>query len=421
MPLSAETKRCLELDRRRCPPNYHPLPVVLERGKGVFVWDVDGRRYFDFLSAYSALNQGHNHPKIVAAAKAQMGRLALTSRAFHNTLMGPFLNKICALTGQEMALPMNSGAEAVESAIKAMRLWGYRKKGIPSNQAEIIVCEGNFHGRTTTIVGFSSDPRSYDGFGPRTPGFKSIPYGSTEALESAITADTCGFLVEPIQGEAGVRIPPPGYLKKAREICSRENVILCADEIQTGLGRTGRMFCVDHEGVKPDLILLGKALSGGLYPISAVAGPRDVLGLFTPGTHGSTFGGNPLACAIGTAALDVIVKGQLPRRAAKLGEYFMSRLKTLCHPQILEVRGSGLLIGLELKTEARPFCELLMRNGLLAKDTHKTTVRLAPPLIITKEQIESAFSIIREVLVMPSAVKRPAAKAFDSPPGKLVD
>ncbi|MDE2039133.1 MAG: ornithine--oxo-acid transaminase [Elusimicrobia bacterium] len=397
--MGGKAKRSIELDNRYGAHNYAPLPVVLERGRGVYVWDVEGRRYFDMLSAYSALNQGHCHPAIAAAARAQLGRLTLTSRAFHNALMGPFLKKICELTGQPKALPMNSGAEAVETAIKAMRLWGYRRKGIAPNQAEIIVARGNFHGRTTTIVGFSSDPDSYENFGPATPGFISVNYGSIESLEEAINERTCGVLLEPIQGEAGVRIPPEGYLKKVRELCSSREVLFCADEIQTGLGRTGKMFCLDHEGVQADLILLGKALSGGFYPISAVAGREEVLGLFTPGTHGSTFGGNPLACAIGLAALDVIVRERLPRRAAALGAYFLEGLRALDDPRLLEVRGKGLLLALEFKQPiAKPFCKALAANGLLAKDTHQTTVRLAPPLVITKPQIDAALEIVRRSL-----------------------
>ncbi|MEK7859079.1 MAG: ornithine--oxo-acid transaminase [Elusimicrobiota bacterium] len=376
--------------------NYHPLPIVLERGRGVFVWDSNGKRYFDMLSAYSALNQGHNHPDIAAAARAQMKKLTLTSRAFHNALLGPFLQKLCRLTHMKKALPMNSGAEAVETAIKAMRLWGYRTKKIPANKAEIIVCEGNFHGRTTTIVGFSSDPLSTDGFGPATPGFKTIPYGDAAALEKAITKNTCGFLVEPIQGEAGVRLPPKGYIKKVREVCTRRNVLFCADEIQTGLGRTGKMFCVDHDGVHPDLFILGKALSGGFYPVSAVA--SDILNLFKPGTHGSTFGGNPLACAIGSAALDVLIDEELPQRALALGDYFLSRLAALADPRIKEVRGRGLLLAIEFNVKARPFCERLMKNGLLAKETHDTTVRFAPPLVISRRQIDAALRIISQSL-----------------------
>jgi len=390
----AAARRFIALDEKYGARNYHPLPVVLQKGRGVFVWDVEGRRYFDMLSAYSALNQGHCHPKIAAAAKKQMGRLTLTSRAFHNDLMGLFLKKICELSAQDMALPMNSGAEAVETAIKAMRLWGYRKKAIAKGRAEIIVCANNFHGRTTTIVGFSSDPDSYSGFEPATPGFKVIPYGSAEALAAAIGPDTCGFLVEPIQGEAGVKIPPEGYLRDVRRACSENNVLFCADEIQTGLGRTGRMFCVDHEGVQPDLVILGKALSGGFYPISAVAGRRDVMGLFRPGTHGSTFGGNPLASAIGLAALDVLVREKLASKADKLGSYFKSRLAQLKHPAIKEVRGRGLLLALEMSRPVRTLCEILMKNGLLAKDTHENTIRFAPPLVITKPQINQALKII---------------------------
>ncbi|MDE1976088.1 MAG: ornithine--oxo-acid transaminase [Elusimicrobia bacterium] len=394
----AKTKRFIALDETYGAHNYHPLPVVIARGRGIFVWDVEGRRYFDMLSAYSALNQGHCHPKIAAAAKRQMGRLTLTSRAFHNDVMGGFLRKICAVSGQDMALPMNSGAEAVETAIKSMRLWGYRKKGIAEGQAEIIVCEGNFHGRTTTIVGFSSDPDSYSGFGPATPGFKSVPYGSAEALAAAISPNTCGFLVEPIQGEAGVKIPPRGYLKDIRRVCSENNVLFCADEIQTGLGRTGKTFCVDYEGVAPDLIVMGKALSGGFYPISAVAGRREVMGLFKPGTHGSTFGGNPLASAIGLASLDVLAREKLAERSAMMGDYFKKRLSDLKHPGIKDVRGRGLLLALEMDRPVRRLCEILMHKGLLAKDTHENTVRFAPPLVISKAQIDAAAAIIAAAL-----------------------
>ncbi|PIP83347.1 MAG: ornithine--oxo-acid transaminase, partial [Elusimicrobia bacterium CG22_combo_CG10-13_8_21_14_all_63_91] len=367
----------------------------ISRAKGIFAYDVYGRRYFDMLSAYSALNQGHLHPKIVAAAKRQLGKVSLTSRAFHNEQMGPFLEKLCGLAGMEMALPMNSGAEGVETAIKAMRLWGYKAKGIPEDMAEIIVVADNFHGRTTTIVGFSSDPDSRIGFGPATPGFKTIPYDDASALERAVNKNTCGFLVEPIQGEAGVRIPSPIYLKEVRRICTEQNVLFCADEIQTGLGRTGAMFCVDNSGVRPDMFVLGKALSGGLYPISAVLAGREVLGLFTPGTHGSTFGGNPLASAIGSASLDVIVKEKLAKNALEMGTLFLERLSSLDHPLIREVRGRGLLIGLEFrKPIAKDFCRLLLKGGLLAKDTHQYTVRFAPPLIIKKAQIEAAFKIV---------------------------
>ncbi|PIR18493.1 MAG: ornithine--oxo-acid transaminase [Elusimicrobia bacterium CG11_big_fil_rev_8_21_14_0_20_64_6] len=359
---------------------------------------MEGKKYFDFLSAYSAINQGHNHPKIVAAAKRQLGKVALTSRAFHNELLGPFLELLCRTTGKERALPMNSGAEAVETAIKAMRLWGYRRKGVPANQAEIIVCSDNFHGRTTTIVGFSSDPDSRDGFGPATPGFRVIPYGDAAALEQAITPNTVGFLFEAIQGEAGVIIPPEGWLAAARAICSENRVLMCADEIQTGLGRTGEMFACEHESVTPDMYILGKALSGGLYPISAVCADDEVLGLFTPGTHGSTFGGSPLACAIGLAALKVIHDERLPQKATKTGAYLKGRLETLEHPLLKDVRGRGLMLALEFTTRVRPLVETLLKRGLLAKDTHANTIRLAPPLTLTEAQAKEAFAIIKKAV-----------------------
>jgi len=395
----SEIRNFIARERRFGAQNYAPLPVVLERGRGAEVTDVDGKRYLDCLSAYSALNQGHCHPRIAAAARAQMGRLTLTSRAFYNDRMGPLLERLCRLTKMDLGLMMNSGAEAVETAIKAMRLWGYRRRRVPSDRAEIIVCQGNFHGRTTTIVSFSSDPGSYKNFGPATPGFKAIPYGDAAALDRAISKRTCGFLVEPIQGEAGVRIPPPGYLRQVREICSRRGVLLAFDEIQTGLGRTGRMFCAQHEEVQPDLFILGKALSGGYYPVSAVTSKREVLGLFTPGTHGSTFGGNPLACAIAMAALDVIEKERLAERAAELGGYFYERLCELDHPSIREVRGRGLLLAVEFKQPiAHRFCERLMERGVLAKDTHGTTVRLAPPLVVSRRQIDRICDDVRAVL-----------------------
>jgi len=398
MTMSAKSRKTIDLAEKYGTHNYHPLPVVITRAKGVFVWDVDGKRYFDFLSAYSALNQGHNHPKIVAAAKAQLGKLTLTSRAFHNERMGPFLKLLCAVAGKDRALLMNSGAEAVETAIKAMRLWGYRRKGVSADEAEIIVCEHNFHGRTTTIVGFSSDPESSADFGPATPGFVRIPFGDADALKSAIGKNTVGFLFEPIQGEAGVIIPPKGYLKAVRRWCSMYKVLMCADEIQTGLGRTGGMFACQQEGVTPDLYVLGKALSGGLYPVSALVGNDEVLSLFTPGTHGSTFGGNPLACAIGEAALTVIQHEKLAQRSAKLGASLLAKLKTLKHPKLKEVRGRGLLLALEFFVPVRPLVEDLMRRGLLAKDTHEFTIRLAPPLVITETQAESAFRILRDAL-----------------------
>ncbi len=390
-----KTDRLIALTDKHGAHNYHPLPVALARGKGPFVWDVEGKKYFDFLSAYSALNQGHNHPKIVAAAKKQLGKVALVSRAFHTEELGPFLAKLCAVTGKERALPMNSGAEAVETAIKAMRLWGHRVKGVAAGAAEIVVCENNFHGRTTTIVGFSSDRGSWEGFGPATPGFKKIPYGDARALEAAITENTVGFLFEPIQGEAGVILPPEGWLTAARAICSENRVLMCADEIQTGLGRTGKLFACDHEGVVPDLYVLGKALSGGLYPVSAVCADDEVLGLFTPGTHGSTFGGSPMACAIGLAALDVIEKEKLAEKAAKTGARLRAKLETLEHPALKEVRGRGLLIGVEFTARVRPLVEDLLKRGLLAKDTHENTVRFAPPLVLTPAQADAAFTIIK--------------------------
>jgi ornithine--oxo-acid transaminase len=399
MTVEKRTEHFIDLDLTYSAHNYAPLPVVLTRGKGVFVYDIEGRRYFDMLSAYSALNQGHQHPKILSAAKRQLGRLALTSRAFHNDRMGPFLQRLCRVAKTDKALPMNSGAEAVETAIKAMRLWGYRTKGIAKNKAEIIVAAENFHGRTTTIVGFSTDSGASDDFGPSMPGFKVIPYNDVKALERAITKNTCGFLIEPIQGEAGVIIPARGYLKKVAALCRKRKVLLCADEIQTGLGRTGALFCVDHEGVKPDLMTLGKALSGGMYPVSALVGRKEVLGLFQPGSHGSTYGGNPLASAIGLAALDVIVKEKLPQKAKTMGTYFLKRLTKLKHPLISTVRGAGLMLAIEFSEPiAKDFCKILMRKGVLAKDTHQTTVRFAPPLVITRSQVDAAFKKIEAAL-----------------------
>lgn len=396
--MTTKTDRLIALVDKFGAHNYHPLPVAIARAKGPFVWDVEGKKYFDFLSAYSALNQGHNHPSIVAAAKKQLGLVTLTSRAFHNERLGPFLELLCRLTGKERALPMNSGAEAVETAIKAMRLWGYRRKNVPQDKAEIIVCADNFHGRTTTIVGFSSDGGSREGFGPATPGFTMIPYGDAAALERAITQNTVGFLFEPIQGEAGVIIPPEGWLTAVREICSERRVLMCADEIQTGLGRTGKMFACEHESVKPDLYILGKALSGGLYPVSAVCADDEVLGLFTPGTHGSTFGGSPLACAVGLAALKVILDERLPQRSAKTGALFKRMLETLEHPDLKDVRGRGLMLALEFKIRVRPLVESLAKLGLLAKDTHENTIRFAPPLNLTESQAKQAFALIKKAV-----------------------
>jgi ornithine--oxo-acid transaminase len=391
----------MELETTYGAHNYHPIPVVISKAKGVHVWDPEGKKYIDMLSCYSALNQGHRHPKIIKAAIEQMRLVTLTSRAFHNNKLGPFLKKLTQVTEMEMALPMNTGAEAVETGIKMARRWAYRKKMVPEGQAEIIVCANNFHGRTTTIVGFSSDEDSRAGFGPFTPGFKVIPYDDVPALEAAITPNTAAFLVESIQGEAGVILPSEGYLKKVREICTKNNVLLMLDEIQTGFCRTGRMFCFQYEGIKPDILLVAKALGGGITPISAVLSSKEIMSVFTPGSHGSTFGGNPLACAIGIAALDVLIGEKLDERATKLGAYFMKQLKEMNNPLFKEVRGKGLLIAVELTKEAGParkYTEALMRNGLLAKETHDTTIRFAPPLIIKKQEIDTAISIIKKTI-----------------------
>jgi ornithine--oxo-acid transaminase len=372
--------------------------VVIKRGQGIWVWDVEGKKYLDMLSGYSALNQGHCHPRIAQAMKKQADTLTLTSRAFHNDQMGLFLEKICKLTGYDKALPMNSGAEAVETAIKVARKWGYYKKKVKENSAEIIVCENNFHGRTTTIVGFSSDQQYHNGFGPYAPGFTLIPYNDATAFEKAITENTIGLLIEPIQGEGGVNVPADGYLHKCSEICKKNNVLLIADEIQTGLGRTGKLFASEYEGVRPDILIMGKALSGGFYPVSAVACDNHIMDVITPGDHGSTFGGNPLASAIGIAALDVIIEGNLSHHAYDLGNWFMGELKKIESPIIREVRGKGLLIGIELTEKARPYCEKLMDLGVLAKETHEMVVRFAPPLIIKQEELEWALPKITEVL-----------------------
>ncbi len=381
--------------------NYHPLPIVIERGQRIWVWDVEGKKYMDCLSAYSALNQGHCHPRLVAAAKQQVEKLTLTSRAFHNDRMGSFLQELAQLCRMEMVLPMNSGAEAVETAIKAARKWGYTKKGVEADKAEIIVFENNFHGRTTTIVGFSSEPQYRAGFGPFTPGFRIVPYGDLEAVRAAVGPNTVGVLVEPIQGEAGVVVPPAGFLRALRELCTAERVLLIADEIQTGLGRTGRLFCCEYEDVQPDMYIVGKALGGGFYPVSAVVAGKEILGVFQPGDHGSTFGGNPLACALALEALRIIVEEKLSERAQEMGAYFMSRLREISSPHVREVRGKGLLIGVELKAEsgpARPFCEKLMEKGLLCKETHQQVIRFAPPLVIEREEIDWAISRVQEVL-----------------------
>lgn len=382
--------------------NYHPLPVVLTRGEGCFVWDVEGKKYLDMLAAYSALNQGHRHPKIVDALVAQAGKITLTSRAFHNDQMGPFLRELCAMTGFEQALLMNSGAEAVETAIKAARRWGYRTKKVPADQAEIICCTNNFHGRTTTVISFSSEASYRDGFGPFTPGFKLIPYGDAEALRAAITDRTVAFLVEPVQGEGGVIIPPAGYLRAARTMCSERNVLLIADEIQTGLGRTGRMFAFEHENIRPDIAIVGKALGGGFYPVSGILASRALMdAAFAPGNHGSTFGGNPLACAVGRAAIRVLADEKLVERSAELGQYFLRQLQAVSAPCVEDVRGLGLMIGVEVKKSfgpARPYCERLFAEGILAKETHDQVIRFSPPLVVDKATIDWALPKIVQVL-----------------------
>lgn len=398
------TRDYIELEERYGARNYHPLDVVIARGEGVWVYDVEGNRYLDCLSAYSAVNQGHVHPKILAALVEQASKVTLTSRAFRNDQLPLLYKELAELTGYEMSLPMNSGAEAVETALKIARKWAYRVKGVPRYQAEIITATGNFHGRTISVISFSTEPLYREDFGPFTPGFVTVPYGDAEALARAITPNTAAVLLEPIQGEAGVIIPPAGYLRKVAEICRRENVLLLMDEIQTGLGRTGKLFAAQHEDVRPDVTIVGKALSGGFYPVSAVLADRPILGLFTPGEHGSTFGGNPLAAAVARAALRVLVEENLIQRAAELGEYFLERLRQIRSPHIREVRGRGLLIGVELKPEAggaRRFCEALQARSILAKETHQHVIRLAPPLVIDKETLDWALPRIEEVLQMP--------------------
>lgn len=396
-----DSQELMELANRYGAHNYKPLPVVIDAADGVFMYDREGKRYLDFLSCYSAVSHGHRHPRIVNAAVEQMKRVTLTSRGFHNAEMGPFLKELCEFTGMEMALPMNTGAEAVETALKIARKWAYQVKKIPRHQAEIIVCANNFHGRTVTIVTFSTEPLYRDDFGPFTPGFKVVPFGDADALEAAITPNTAAFLVEPIQGEAGVLMPPAGYLAKAREITRRHNVLMIADEIQTGFCRTGRNFAVQHEDVQPDLMTLGKALGGGLYPVSAVVGSREVLGLFVPGEHGSTFGGNPLACAIGREALKVLVDEKLNERSERLGRFLVEQLSTVKSPYIKEIRGRGLFVGVELHASAggaRRFCEALMERGMLCKETHDDVIRFAPPLVITEDQLSWAVEQFREVI-----------------------
>lgn len=393
-----QTRDYIELENEFGAHNYHPLDVVIERAEGVWVYDVEGKHYLDCLAAYSAVNQGHCHPEILKVLIEQAQKVTLTSRAFRNDQLPLFYKELHDLTGYEMALPMNTGAEAVETAIKAARKWGYKIKGIPEGKAEIIVCANNFHGRTVTAVSFSSDEQYRDGFGPFTPGFKVIPYGDADALEGAITPNTCTFLVEPIQGEAGIVIPPTGFLKQAAEICHLHRVLLMADEIQSGLGRTGKLFAYMHEGITPDVLIVGKALAGGFYPVSAVLSSWEVLRVFKPGDHGSTFGGNPLGCAVARAAMRVLREEKLVQRSAELGAYFLGLLQTIKSAEVKEIRGKGLWIGIELRSPARPYCEALKKKGILCKETHDHVIRIAPPLVITREEIDWAFERIRKVI-----------------------
>jgi len=398
-----QTKDYIELEEKYGAHNYHPLDVVIHRAEGVWIYDVEGNKYLDCLAAYSAVNQGHCHPRIVKALKDQAEKVTLTSRAFRNDQLPLLCKEISELTGYEAMLPMNSGAEAVETALKAARKWGHKIKRIKENKAEIIVCRNNFAGRTITVISFSTEEQYRDGFGPFTPGFKIIPYGDADALEKSITSNTAAFIVEPVQGEGGVITPPEGYLKRTFEICKKNNVLFIADEIQTGLGRTGKLFAFEHEGIKPDVVIIGKALSGGCYPVSAVLSNKDILGVFKPGDHGSTFGGNPLGAAIARESLKVLIEEKLIENSAKLGEYFKDKLNKIKSPHVKEVRGKGLFIGVELKPEAggaRRFCEALMKKGILCKETHENVIRFAPPLVIKKEEIDWALERVEEVLQM---------------------
>ena len=391
----------IDLESRYCAHNYHPLPVVLTHGEGVYVWDDSGKKYLDMMSAYSAVSHGHANPRLVQLVRDQVGTLNIVSRAFYTDKLGPFLARACELTGQDMALPMNTGAEAVETAIKAARKWAYTVKGVADDRAEIIACSGNFHGRTTTIVAMSDEPQYKAGFGPFPAGFRVVEYGSIDALEAAINENTAAFLVEPIQGEGGIVVPPEGYLHAAAELCRKHNVLLIADEIQTGLGRTGRMLACEHESLKPDGLILGKALGGGIFPVSMFLARKEVMDVFSPGDHGSTFGGNPLGAAIGLEALNILVEDELPRRSAELGDYLIGELRRIDSPLIREIRGRGLFVGMEIDPAlgtARAVCEALMERGLLSKETHETVVRLAPPLVIGKQDIDWALQQIREVL-----------------------
>jgi len=396
-----KSNELINLENQYGARNYMPLDVVLTKGSGIWVEDVDGKKYMDFLAAYSAVNQGHCHPRLVKVVQEQAARLALTSRAFRNDQLPLLAKELCELTGFEMMLPMNSGAEAVETAIKAARKWGYQVKGVEPDKAEIIVCDGNFHGRTITIISFSSDEQYKDGYGPLTPGFVTIPYGDSDALKKAINKNTVAFLVEPIQGESGVVVPPEGFLRVASEICKANNVLILTDEIQSGLGRTGTLFAYEHEKVRPDMVIIGKALSGGMYPVSAVVASKEVLGVFNPGDHGSTYGGNPLGCAIAREALKIIIDEKLVERSAELGKYFLEQLRKIDSPHVDFYRGKGLWIGIVLKHTAggaRHFCVALQKKGVLAKETHENVIRIAPPLIITKDEIDRALVIIKDVL-----------------------
>ena len=391
----------IELEDRYGAHNYHPLDVVVARAEGAWVWDVDGNRYMDFLAAYSAVNQGHCHPRLVEAMVRQAGRVGLTSRAFRNDQLGPFCKEITELTGFDRVLPMNTGAEAVETAIKAARKWAYKVKGVPDGQAEILVFEGNFHGRTTTIVGFSTEEDYRDGFGPFTPGFRVLPYGDADAVAKAMHANVAAILVEPIQGESGIVVPPEGFLRRLRQLADQHRALLVVDEIQSGLGRTGKLFAFEHEGVRPDIVIIGKALSGGMYPVSAILADDEVMGVFKPGQHGSTYGGNPLGLAVAREALRVLIDEGMVERSAELGDYFLGKLRAIRSPHIAEIRGRGLWIGIQLKPEAggaRRFCEALQREGLLCKETHATVIRIAPPLIITRDEIDWATERIAKVL-----------------------
>ena len=404
MKAASKPQLAIALESTYSARNYHPLPVVLSSGKGVYLWDEDGKRYVDMMSAYSAVSFGHSNPQIVAALTEQVTKLAVTSRAFHTDQLGSFLKAIIDTTGLTgyKVLPMNTGAEAVETAVKAARKWGHKVKGIANGQAEIIVCTGNFAGRTTTIISFSTEEQYRDGFGPFTPGFKQVPFGDADALERAINANTAAFIVEPVQGEAGIIVPPRGYLARCAEICKRHNVLLICDEVQTGLGRTGRVLASQHEGVVPDGVTLGKALGGGLLPVSAFVARADVMAVFNPGDHGSTFGGNPLACAVGKAALQVLVDARLAERAEKLGVELMSALRALNSSLIVDVRGMGLLVGVEIDAKyasAREVCEVLLRHGVLSKDTHHTVVRFAPPLTMTSAELAEAMTSVKAAFV----------------------